>query len=411
MLGVLVSGDLDDGRGHARVNLFRHKHEIESGRTSSVGLEIMGFDSHGNQIFREKGRRPAWEHIGSHSSKAIQFMDLAGHEKYLKTTVFGMTGCMPDYVMLIVGSNAGIIGMTKEHLGLALALNVPVLVCITKVDMCPPNVLESTVKQVTKILKSNGCRKIPVFVKNMEDVILTSQNFVSERVCPVFQISNVSGFGIDLLKSFLNLLRAHKDFDVNQSVEYMINDTFSVPGVGCVVAGTLLGGVIHQGDNLLIGPDELGHFHNCQIKSIQRKRINSPVTTAGQSSSLALKKVKRSNLRKGMVLVSKDSNPVAHWEFEAEILILYHSSTIAPNYQAMIHCGNVRQAAKIVEIIDSDKLKDKVDSSDGAKVIRTGDRAIVRFRFLQCAEFMRVERRLLFREGKTKGVGKVTRLL
>lgn len=50
MLGVLVKGDLDDGRGKARVNLFRHKHEIETGRTSSVGMEIMGFDTTGNVI-------------------------------------------------------------------------------------------------------------------------------------------------------------------------------------------------------------------------------------------------------------------------------------------------------------------------------------------------------------------------
>jgi GTPase len=32
LLGVLVSSELDDGRGQARVNLFKHKHEIESGR-------------------------------------------------------------------------------------------------------------------------------------------------------------------------------------------------------------------------------------------------------------------------------------------------------------------------------------------------------------------------------------------
>jgi len=33
-------GALDDGRGRARVSLFRHKHEIETGRTSSVGMEV-----------------------------------------------------------------------------------------------------------------------------------------------------------------------------------------------------------------------------------------------------------------------------------------------------------------------------------------------------------------------------------
>jgi GTPase len=43
----------------------------------------------------------------------VTFIDLAGHEKYLKTTVFGLTGHAPDYVMLIIGANAGIIGMTK----------------------------------------------------------------------------------------------------------------------------------------------------------------------------------------------------------------------------------------------------------------------------------------------------------
>lgn len=39
-LGVLTRGALDDGRGRARVSLFRHKHEVESGRTSSVGMEV-----------------------------------------------------------------------------------------------------------------------------------------------------------------------------------------------------------------------------------------------------------------------------------------------------------------------------------------------------------------------------------
>lgn len=47
LLGVLTHNELDNGRGHARQKLFRHKHEAESGRTSSVGNEILGFDSGG----------------------------------------------------------------------------------------------------------------------------------------------------------------------------------------------------------------------------------------------------------------------------------------------------------------------------------------------------------------------------
>lgn len=36
------------------------------------------------------------------SAKVITFIDLAGHERYLKTTVFGMTGHAPDFGMLMV---------------------------------------------------------------------------------------------------------------------------------------------------------------------------------------------------------------------------------------------------------------------------------------------------------------------
>jgi GTPase len=87
MLGVLVKGGLDDGRGKARVNLFRHKHEIESGRTSSVGMEIMGFDTMGKVIASEvPGRKLSWEEIGKRAAKVISFTDLAGHERYLRTT-------------------------------------------------------------------------------------------------------------------------------------------------------------------------------------------------------------------------------------------------------------------------------------------------------------------------------------
>lgn len=50
LLGVLTHGELDNGRGMARQRLFRHKHEMESGRTSSVGNDILGFDSKGDVV-------------------------------------------------------------------------------------------------------------------------------------------------------------------------------------------------------------------------------------------------------------------------------------------------------------------------------------------------------------------------
>lgn len=210
MLGVLVKGDLDDGRGRARVNLFRHKHEIETGRTSSVGMEIMGFDAHGQVITSDTpGRKLSWEEIGKRSAKVITFTDLAGHERYLRTTVFGLLSSSPNYCLLMVAANNGLIGMSKEHLGIALALNVPVMVVITKIDICPPHILEQTITQITKILKSPGARKIPIFINNRDECINTATQFVSQRITPIFQVSNVTGQNLDLVRTFLNILPHH----------------------------------------------------------------------------------------------------------------------------------------------------------------------------------------------------------
>lgn len=321
MLGVLVKGGLDDGRGKARVNLFRHKHEIESGRTSSVGMEIMGFDTVGKVVSSDvPGRKLSWEEIGKRSAKVISFTDLAGHERYLRTTVFGLLSSSPNYCLLMVAANNGLIGMSKEHLGIALALNVPVMVVITKIDICPPQILEQTITQITRILKSPGARKIPIFIKNREECITTATQIVSKRICPIFQVSNVTGESLDLVRTFLNILPHHGHYDADAPFEFHVNDTFSVPFVGTVVSGVIKSGVVHAGDTVLIGPDSLGQFTTTNIRSIERKRIPVPLAAAGQSASFALKRVRRKDVRKGMVVLPKlETNaPKVYREFVAE---------------------------------------------------------------------------------------------
>lgn len=113
-------------------------------------------------------------------------------------------------MLLVIGANAGLIGMSKgqlgrsylpsphlirapEHLAVALALSVPVVCVVTKVDLAPRNILEQTLKQLSKILRSPGCRKTPVYVKDAGMASELARGFVKERACPVFLVSNVTG--------------------------------------------------------------------------------------------------------------------------------------------------------------------------------------------------------------------------
>ncbi|KAJ2449693.1 hypothetical protein EV183_004745, partial [Coemansia sp. RSA 2336] len=107
-----------------------------------------------------------------------------------------------------------------------------------------------------------------------------------------------------------------------------------------------------------------------------------------------------------MVLLSRaqiEQPPVATSTFEAEVVVLYHSTTITKRYQAMVHCGAVRQTARVLSIRSA-------NSDDEDDALRTGSRARVLFQFIRHPEHLTEGSRLVFREGRTKGVGRVTRV-
>ncbi len=107
IIGVLTSGSLDNGRGQARSYVMKHRHELDNGRTSAVTVEIMGFKNTSTEaqqvIPTARHHDQRWHEVMEKSDHTISLIDLCGHEKYLKTTLFGLTGLMPDYAMLIVG--------------------------------------------------------------------------------------------------------------------------------------------------------------------------------------------------------------------------------------------------------------------------------------------------------------------
>ena len=50
LVAALSTGQLDDGCGSARTLVMRHMHELESGTTSSISQQVVGFDAHGGLL-------------------------------------------------------------------------------------------------------------------------------------------------------------------------------------------------------------------------------------------------------------------------------------------------------------------------------------------------------------------------
>jgi len=122
------------------------------------------------------------------------------------------------------------------------------------------------------------------------------------------------------------------------------------------------------------------------------------------------------------MVVLKES-PTSTREFEAEICVLKgEGTTIRRSYQAYVHILNVRQSAfaRNIEVIHNhshalptshkEVLNEDEDKEEGHKsiVLRPGSRAKVRFEFAKRPEYIRPGMKMLFRDGRVRGVGKVT---
>ena len=299
------TGTTDDGRGALREKVFNFGHEKENGRTSSIAHEIVGFDAKGVQVLPLKKdiltmkKKTVWPEIVEGSSKIIHLIDLCGHEKYLKTTMLGLSGLYPQYSMLVVGANMGVSRMTKEHIGICMAFKIPMFVVVTKLDLAPEQIYQDTVNTLSKILKGTACNLKPLVITDDTMIHKVAELMPNKVVCPIFPISNVTGLGIAALKLFLSQLpitdgiQAHEDKELSDSLvdetvetEFVIDSEYNVKGVGLVVGGTVTKGEIAINQTLYIGPDKIGQFKPVVVKGIHENRVE--VTSAKKGSSICI---------------------------------------------------------------------------------------------------------------------------
>ncbi|GKY92782.1 hypothetical protein MPSEU_000248000 [Mayamaea pseudoterrestris] len=421
LIGTLTTSCLDDGRGKSRTAIMKHRHEIESGRTSTATTHLMGFRSSGQPIAgRDQiraNKRKGEDEIARESYRVITLMDLAGHEKYLKTTIHGVSSGFSDYALILVNARQPPTHMTAHHLNLCCSFGIPVLVIFTKVDGCPEHAFQSCKQDVMKMLRSPEVARKPFMIRNDNDIETVMDKL--HTLAPMIETSCVSGAGIDLLQKMLFALpkrRKHEN-KLNRDFEFLVEDIFNVPGVGAVVSGFVNAGELTVGGSchVLVGPTDDGTFVKTVAKSAHIARINTSHVTAGQSACLALSMNKdmRKKLRRGMVVVK--TNPTSTLQFDAEICVLKgDSTTIRRSYQAFVHILNVRQSAfaREIEIVNHfatgapHAYKDLEE--EGCIVLRPGSRAKVRFEFAKRPEYIRAGMRMLFRDGRVRGVGIVT---
>lgn len=387
LTGVLTFGELDDGNGKARGRVCKHPIETRTGRTHDITIKEINI-----------------------SEKNIELMDLCGHEKYLKTTLSGVLGHYPDYALLLIAGNKGMLEMTMEHLKILLQTKIPFSIVITKMDLIEnkKNIYNNTMEKIIKVLKNHKRKNILI----TDDEICEkcsydmSSNNKFSKIVPIHRISNKTGMGIEFLKSMLYNWRPTQIFEYPENPDGLIFDIdtcFNIRGIGIVMAGLLRGKSINIGDKLLFGPIN-GNYIPVTVKSMHdnfRNSINR--LDHGKRGTLAIKIKKEHNFNKkkfkrGMKILNENSPNYLTKQFVAKVKFYRNKNiTIMNNYISVVQCGNIRQTAKF--IIDNNEMLESTKEN------------IVKLEFLSKKEYLEPGSRLFFRDGKTRGEGIVLEIL
>jgi GTPase len=205
-IAAVIYNRLDDGLGTLRNLVAKHQHEIKRGKTSDISTKILDIPD---------------------KNKALTIIDLCGQPDYFGTTTFGLSGYFPDYAVLIVAANNGVLEMTKQHMRVLASLSIPILVIITRVDLVAdkPEVYKETMAGIRKLITSM-CGKMAKIefmndpfnnetttdeyktdVKNKIISKITEDNGMNKQVTfPVITISNKSGYYLDVLMDVMKEL-------------------------------------------------------------------------------------------------------------------------------------------------------------------------------------------------------------
>ncbi len=392
LVGCLITGKPDDGSGATRIYLDVLKHEIERGLSAEISFAVLGFRDGRPMRMKNPASKSEKALVVENATKLVSFVDTVGHEPWLRTTIRGLLGQKIDYGLLVVAANDGVMRTTKEHLGIMLAMDLPVIVAITKADMVSEERILKVVDEVSRLLKTVG--RIPILLRNREDSARVARLMSENRlIVPIIVTSAVELRGYDVIESLL--LHLPKRYTAAEEFLMYIDKIYRVTGVGTVVSGSVKAGELREGEEVYVGPFDDGSFVKAKVLSIEMHHYRIDKARSGDIIGIALKNVRYSSLRRGMAVTKREAK--ATWEFEAEVFVFTHPTLIKPGYEPVLHVETIAETV-VFEEIENGYLK-------------AGDRGKVRIRFKYRPQLVFEGQKFIFREGRSKGMGEITKLL
>lgn len=207
-------------------------------------------------------------------------VDVPGHEKFIKNMLAGAGGI--DIAMLIVAADEGVMPQTVEHLGILSLLDIKKgVIVITKCDTVEPDWIDMVKEDVAEAVKGT-------FLEG----------------APMMAVSSFTGQGLEELKALLaDMAMSAEGKDLSRPFRLPADRVFTLGGHGTVITGTLIEGVLHEGDEIELYPSGI----MTKARSIQVHSHDVTEAYGGQRVAVNLAGVKKEDISRGEVAAAPGS--------------------------------------------------------------------------------------------------------
>jgi len=251
---------------------------IDHGKTALVKA-LTGIDADRLKEEKERGITIdiGFAHLTLDSTTTIGFIDVPGHEKFIKNMLAGVGGI--DMVMLVIAAEESVMPQTREHLDICSLLHIKQgLTVLTKIDKVEPDMADLVEIEVREFLKGTFLERSP---------ILRVSSQTRQGIPQV----------IETLREFVGKAGAK---DSNDIFRLPVDRCFTMKGFGTVVTGTLIAGKVQKEEEVEILPTG----RKARVRGIQVHGDASNEALAGQRTALNLQGVDVADIQRGMVLTA-----------------------------------------------------------------------------------------------------------
>lgn len=207
----------------------------------------------------------------------VAFVDVPGHERFVANMLAGAGGVR--LALFVVAADDGWSAQSQEHLDILDLLGVAAaVVAVTKADLAGSDRARQVAADVAARVASTSLGDAPVVI-----------------------VDGVSGRGLDELRGTLtDRLAAIPPPPDRGRPRLWIDRSFSITGAGTVVTGTLTGGGLQVGQDVLLEPAG----RTVRVRSLQMLGRDVAATPPGSRVAVNLSGVDRHQMTRGDALVA-----------------------------------------------------------------------------------------------------------